>query len=158
MESVIGVFTIIGGLVGSFITYIIFKLERKDKFRMVAIEKRLTAHQEAFKLWDKLLHVIHFDDEAKIKTVNEAREFWYNNSLFLEKGTREKFSESIYIVDFYHQKLEMYKSETNPKIKLKLKNEFMSDWNNFMKLPEYIQKEVELEPIKPIVKENPEGE
>ena len=119
METIIGIFTILGGFIGSLITYVIFKLERKDKFRMVAIEKRLATHQEAFKLWDKLLHVIHLNDEEKIKTLNDAREFWFNNSLYLEKETRKRFLEAIGIVEFYKDKLEIYREEKDKKLKKK---------------------------------------
>jgi hypothetical protein len=157
METIIGIFTILGGFIGSFITYVIFKLERKDKFRMVAIEKRLAAHQEAFKLWDNLLQVIHLNDEEKIKTLNNAREFWFNNSLYLEKETRKRFLEAIGIVEFYKDKLEIYREEKDKKLKEQKKKDYLSDWERMMKLPEYIAKEVELEPVKPIVDKGPEG-
>ena len=41
--------------------------------------------------------------------------------------------------------------------KKELKTDFMKDWNDLMNLSEIIQKEVELEPIKPIEEFTPEG-
>ena len=158
MESIIGIFTIIGGFIGSFITYVIFKLERKDKFRMVAIEKRLATHQVALKLWDDLLHVIHLDDEEKIKILNDARKFWFNNSLYLEKETRSRFWEAIEIVHNYKNKLEIYREEKDKNERELKKKDYMADWEKLWYLYDFIQKEVELEPIKLKVNIGPEGE
>lgn len=46
-----------------------FEFERKEKMKMVAIEKRLEAHQMAIKLWYDLKSVIHAEDldDKKIK-------------------------------------------------------------------------------------------
>jgi len=163
MEGLIGV------LIGSLITYIIFRTERKDKlslaskerqdkFRLVAIEKRLEAHQKAMKYWYKMIEVIHKQGDIKTNVLLEAREFWYDNSLYLEKETRKRFSDAISIVSMYRDKVDFYKLESFDDQKEELKKEFLKDWSDFMALPAIIQNEVQLEPIQPDIKFTPEGD
>ena len=163
-------FSLIGFVLGSLITVIIFRIERKDrlkissqeckdKFKLVAIEKRLEAHQQALAYWYKMIKYVHKKNTLeKIKILDEAKEFWYHNSLYLEKETRKRFLDCINIVSSYNDKLYSYKTSIIDDIKEKLKNEYMNDWNDLMKLPEIIQKEVELEPIKPLEEFTPEGD
>ena len=136
-----------------------FELERKEKFKLVAIEKRLEAHQQAISQWEILQSVIHKPDgEEKSKIISGVRGFWLNNCLYLEKETREKLKEAIWIVSSYKMWLEMYKEMDPGKEKEDHKKFFLGCWNDFHKLFEIIQKEVELEPIKPEEDKTPEGE
>jgi len=157
METIIGIFTIIGGLIGSFITYVVFKLERKDKFRMVAIEKRLEAHQKAFSMWYKLIWVIHSPITERTKVISEARDFWITNCLYLEKNTRKEFDVVINLVDGYSDKLRYSKETSDPKLKENIRRDFMKDWERIFDLPKFIQSEVELEPIVIDLKITPEN-
>ncbi len=137
-----------------------FELERKEKLKLVAIEKRLEAHQQALKLWYDLKTVIHFPDgdQNKSDILNSARNFWYSNSLYLEKQTRQKFQDAFWIVSNYKMWLEMRREYDDPKEKEKHTKFYTDQWNEFHKLFEIIQKEVELEPIKPEEDKTPEGE
>lgn len=136
-----------------------FELERKEKMKMVLIEKRLETHQQAIKQWDILKSVIHKpDNEEKIKIINGVREFWLNNCLYLEKQTRKKFNEAIYIVSLYFEWLIIGREMPHGKAKEDHTNFYLKSWEEFHKLFEIIQIEVELEPIKPIVDFTPEGE
>ena len=70
-----------------------FELERKEKFKLVAIERRLEAHQQAIKQWEILQSVIHKpDEEEKSIIISGVRDFWLNSCLYLEKETREKLN------------------------------------------------------------------
>lgn len=137
-----------------------FELERKEKMKMVAIEKRLDAHQQALKLWYDLKTVIHSPDgdQNKSDVLEAARNFWYSNSLYLEKQTRQKFQDAFWIVSNYKMWLEMRREYVDQKEKEKHTKFYMEQWNDFHKLFEIIQKEVELEPIKPEENKTPEGE
>ena len=155
METIIGV--IIGSLLGASVTLIVQHFERKDKFRLVAIEKRLQIHQEVFSWWYKLIWVIHSSSEDRIKVTTEARNFWINNCLYLEKNTRKEFDIVIKLVDGYSDKLQYGKETSDPVEKDKIRQDFMNDWNRIFDLPRYIQSEVELEPIVPDLKISAEG-
>lgn len=152
--------TLLGIFVGAFITLLIQKYDRIDKFRLVVIEKRMQAHQEAFVKWFELLEVIHKndEDEDKINTIQSANNFWKNNALYLEKNTREGFRQGINIVSFYKKDLFYAREEKDPDEKRLAKERYMNNWDSFIRLIDTIQSEVELEPIKPSVKVTPEGE
>lgn len=124
-----------------------FELESKDKLKMVAIERRLESHQQAYAMWYRLIWVIHASKQERAKVITEARNFWTNNWLYLEKNTRKEFDIIIKLVDGYSDKLEMGKRSTDPLQKEKISKEFMGDWERIFELPKLIQKEVELEPI-----------
>ena len=86
-----------------------FELERKDKYKMVAIEKRLEAHQKAMYYWYKLLNILYDKDKVKRDDlIHKATEFLYNNALYLEKETRENFPMFIVSVKFYPDVLEAF--------------------------------------------------
>jgi len=137
-----------------------FELERKEKFKLVAIDRRIETHQQVFLRWHKLLSVIHKsdDDEVKNDILNECSTFWKNNALYLEKNTREGFRRAVNIVSFYTTHLEIAKEESEKSAKEKAKQIYMDDWNYFMNLFNVIQQEVALEPIKPEEDKTPEGE
>ena len=136
-----------------------FELERKEKLKMVAIEKRLEVHQKTLKQWEIMRSVIHSPDSVeKSKIVSGVNEFWLNNCLYMEKDTRKKFKEAIWIVSSYKMWLDMYKSMEEGKEKQEHQKFYLACWDNFHKLFEIIQKEVELEPIKPEEEDTPEGD
>ncbi len=136
-----------------------FDLEVKEKMKLVAVEKRLEAHQKALTLWYELSNVIfpHGDFDKQSKVVNKALKFWYTNCLYLEKNTRYYFREVINIVSFYSQELECYKSITDQKIKGEAYLSIMDNWKTFNDIYFTIQEEVELTPIKPELKFDAEG-
>lgn len=125
-----------------------YDLATKDKFRLVAIDKRLETHQMALKYWYKLRDIIHSTDEDKRKAIiNEAFEFWYSNCLYLETETRDKFYKAIAITDMHNQNKKMYQESRSPEIREIINK----NWDDFMETHGIIFKEVELEPIVPKV-------
>jgi len=136
-----------------------FELERTEKMKTIVIEKRLEAHQQALRQWEVMQSVIHIPDGfGKSEILSKVREFWLNNCIYLEKETRKKFKEALWIVSSYKMWLEMYREMQPGKEKEEYKKFYMGCWNDFHKLFEIIQKEVELEPIKPEEDKTPEGE
>ncbi len=137
-----------------------FELERREKMKLVAIEKRMEAHQQAIKHMELMRTIIHKpeDDKEKVKIITDANQFWLDYCLYLEKQTRSKFKEAIWIVSSYSFWLENYRDMEPGKKKDEEKEYFMARWDDFHKLFEIIQKEVELEPIKPEEDKTPEGE
>ncbi len=67
----------------------------------------------------------------------------------MEQETRKRFSEAIGLVSFYGDKLEIWRSTEKGPEKKRANEELVNDWNRIMELPNFIQNEVELEPIKP---------
>ena len=125
-----------------------FELERKDKYKLVAIEKRLEAHQQAYFHWEKLTSVIHEKDDEKRATIfTDAREFWFSNCLYLEKTTRQEFLVGINRVSNYQPLLAIWKSLPASEEKNHQHQILLNDWESIFKLGDIIQQDVELEPI-----------
>ena len=131
-----------------------FELERKDKYKLVAVEKRLEAHQQAFYHWEKLIEIIHEPDIEKRNIVLlEARKFFFENNLYLEKKTRNEFYVTINRVSNYPNMINIWKNSKDGPAKIKAHEELIKDWNAIQNLPTIIQNDVELEPIKLEIKE-----
>ena len=111
-----------------------FELERKEKFKLVAIEKRIEAHQQALKYWELLRSIIHKTDEdvEKQKIIKEVNKFWLDYSLYLEKETRLKFKEATWIVSFYKLWVDNYRDLEQCE-KKKKKNILWLDGQTFIK-------------------------
>jgi hypothetical protein len=148
--------TLLGIFVGAFLTLLIQWFDRKDKFRLVAIEKRLQTHQEAFAWWYKLIWVIHSPSDERIPVISEVRNFWINNCLYLEKNTRKEFDIVINLVNGYSDKLQQAKITLDAVEKDKIRLDYLGNWDRIVQLPKLIQSEVELEPIVPDIKITPE--
>jgi hypothetical protein len=84
---------IVGSLISTVTKIIIANLEQKDRFRLVALEKRLQVHQEAYKLWLEMFGSLH---DNKINEIAwKCEEWWNGNCLYLDSKTREAFREAF---------------------------------------------------------------
>lgn len=136
-----------------------FELERKDKYKLVAIEKRLEAHQGAYKHWIQLVEVIHEKDpDKRNQVVNAAREFYFSYALFLEKRTRQQFMVTVNQVYNYPMTLNMWRLLPHGPEKKEAHNALMREWNSIYNFEKVVQEDIELEPIISEKKQTPEGE
>lgn len=152
MEGLIGV------IIGSLITSLIFLFERKDKFklaeqdrkdkfRLASIEKRLEAHQKAYSYCTKLLMIMDSDDENEIRSIfNQGRDFLSNHALYLENGTRNKFVEALGVVNAYWPRKNFVKS-FEPGKREEAFDIYIWETKKIFELSQLIQKEISLEPI-----------
>ena len=87
----------IGVLVGSAITgtfqYLISEEEQRLELRIVAINKRLDAHQKAYTLWFRLLFTVQHGDE-NYTMVMKCQDWWEENCLFLSPEARKAFQDA----------------------------------------------------------------
>jgi hypothetical protein len=138
-----------------------FDLERQDKYRLTAIEKRLEVHQKTFEYWTKLRPLAHKNYNDKQKLLEEARNFWNSNCLFMEDKTREGFDEFIYNIENYPDWREYAKSSFhNDTEKQEAKATQMNAWKQIQGFGRIIQGEINLKPFdsKAKEKQNAEGE
>jgi hypothetical protein len=70
------------------------QLRSRQQLRLVASEKRLAVHQEAFALWRKLVLKAHDDDVVPL--VAECQRWWDANCLFLTSAAREAFNTAYF--------------------------------------------------------------
>lgn len=130
-----------------------FHLDVKEKLKYVAIEKRLEAHQKAFKYWWQMFDILKEpnDNHIKNEVLKNSRDFWESNALYLEEKTRKGFLDAIKIAETLHDSLNYVRKATVHEEKKDAKKVYYRDWDYFMDLITTIQQEVELEPIKPNV-------
>ncbi|KIF54461.1 hypothetical protein [Vibrio owensii] len=65
-------------------------LKALNQLRVVAPERRLQAHQEAFALWRKMLSNLHSNE--RVNVVMECQDWYNQNCLYLSAKSREAFS------------------------------------------------------------------
>ena len=150
---------ILGVLVGAaipLITFLIqrrdrrklFEIERKDKFKLAALDKRLEAHQKAYALCSKMLVIMDTQDETEVKSIiNDGRKLLNEYSLYLGKNTRYKMVESIVFFNPYCPREKFVSKFDSNTEKIKATDIFIIESERIFDFAKVIQEEVELEPI-----------
>lgn len=80
-----------------------FRLQRKDQFRLAALDKRLEKHQEAYTLWYELSSLVHKEKERDDK-VQECQDWWPKNCLYLDPKARSAFCSAVMLTSVYDAK------------------------------------------------------
>ena len=125
----------------------IFRLERKDKFRTIAIEKRLEAHQKAYAQCSEFIRAFELRDAEEVRTIlKNGQEFCNKYFLYLEKGSRKKFIEALGVLNAYLP-IYNYIQLFEPQVRKNAFADIMKGIDIISDLARLIQKEVELEPI-----------
>lgn len=70
-------------------------LKAHHQLRLVAAEKRIQAHQQAYAHWLELQKSIVFDDESWTTLREEGRTWYANNCMFLTSNSRRVFATAI---------------------------------------------------------------
>jgi len=99
-------------LAGSLLQARTARLQRRDQYRLAALDRRLQAHQEAFTLWTRVLWSI---SEASVsERAGDAQEWWIQNCLYLDPAASEAFRKAFLTApsirhtdDLHLRKLEM---------------------------------------------------
>jgi hypothetical protein len=65
-------------------------MKSQQQLRMIAAERRIQAHQEAFALWRKLIANVYTDNIGEVAI--ECQKWWENHCLYLEPDAREAFN------------------------------------------------------------------
>jgi hypothetical protein len=114
---VAGLFGLLGVWLGTLLTEKRYKTDRKDKFALVALDKKLDVHQRAFSLSRKMFFAIHKPEDEKYKVGKEAFEFWEENCLYMSIEVRNEFINAYWSFANYKIYVEAWKSSSNPKEK-----------------------------------------
>ena len=78
------------------------QLRMNQQLRIAAVEKRLSAHQEAFTLWRRLIASAH--DDSLSALVLECQDWWNKNCLYLSAEARDAFN-NAYSLALNHRTL-----------------------------------------------------
>lgn len=91
---------------------IIENIRADEALRLVAAERRLQAHQEAYALWAKLFHGVHdVDNQARVQ---ECQAWLEENCLYLDSKIRDSFRDA-YTAAHLHRGLLASQRDENTK-------------------------------------------
>jgi hypothetical protein len=89
--------TILSALIGALVAalgllcvWIAGRHQRLAGFRAAALEKRLEAHQEAYRLWYEMVGAIH-DPKKGPEAAARCQDWWVSHCLYLDAKVREEF-------------------------------------------------------------------
>jgi hypothetical protein len=71
-------------------------IDRKDRFRLAALDKRLAVHQEAYLIARILYGTVHDKEEERYRAQKRYSDFWENNCLYLTNEARIALQESAF--------------------------------------------------------------
>lgn len=126
-------------------------LSRRNEIRVASLDRRLTAHQQAYALWWSLLKDIR-DIEKIRETAFKCQEWWVENCLYLTPEARQAFNNAFHLAP-RHQHLILAKEESSH-------DEASRQWNEIMRVGKILAAGVDLpemdtpeySPIEEIVK------
>ncbi len=116
-------------------------LERKDKYRLAALDKRLETHQLAFGLGIEMIHHLHDETDERIKIIEKLDNFWKNNSLYLTNKARNAFQNCYDYYQINPTLIKVWRTTHKEEHYKQLEERF----DYFLKLPKIIAEEVDLE-------------
>lgn len=136
-----------------------FELERKDKYKLAAIDKKLKIHQQAYIHWYHLNSATAEkpDNESRKKVIVDANNFWIENNLYLESKTRNDFVKVIDAVRNYPRYVDACKNSQTADKKEKALKKLEEIDKLIGQLGNTIQMDIQLEPITLEVESNSEG-
>ncbi|MDE2887650.1 MAG: hypothetical protein OXR72_05495 [Gemmatimonadota bacterium] len=101
---------IVGGLIAGSFSYWTTRLNLKNQWALVAMEKRLQAHQEAFSLWYAICSSL--SDQTVFELALRAEEWWKDNCLYLDAKSRHAFKLFPHAVRMRHELLSQTPRDT----------------------------------------------
>jgi len=118
-------------------------LERKDKFRLAALDEKLKAHQEAFALARQMPNVMG-SEGFDFNFYTKCNRFFDTRSLYLTHNARDAFAKAMAAVHLYPMNAKSLPRERGHKREKAM--EVLADLSNDMLiLPSILSSEVDLE-------------
>jgi len=124
----------------------IHTIDRKDKFKLAALDKRLAAHQRAYTLAIKMIQTLRDTPVQKDEIIKKCETFWEEQNLFLSNNVRRMFQESLIFYQLLEER-EKNADKHETKIRNTLYDGIEAADDKLFNLPSAIQKAVDLEPI-----------
>jgi hypothetical protein len=144
-EFAVLVGAIFGVIITTWARFVLSSYDRRHQLRLAALDKRLAVHQEAFTLWNKLVHSIYKSDIGNV--VLESQDWWYRNCLYLDENPRWAFRVA-YMKALDHGDLVRNRADYE---------DIKESWNSIISAGRVIMEAVSLPPIGEITKFIDEG-
>jgi hypothetical protein len=116
-------------------------VDRKDKYVLAALDKRLEVHQQAFAFAVEMIRNVHFETSARQDLEGKLDTFWINNCLYLSATIQKQFKIGMNYFSTYEMLLRSFKLTSSDKKEQRLQEMFDHIYN----LPEVIAKAIDLE-------------
>ena len=141
--DVIAAFGLIGIIIAASLSasvsiYVLTRTQ-KNALQMAALDKRLQALQDAYKLWSDVARHIHQEDSL-IHAIEKANNWWTENCLYLDATSRESFRRSL-IAAGNHKNLLESRSDPN------WKKEVDENWDIIRRVPTDLIEAAYLRPL-----------
>lgn len=114
--------------------FLLEQAKLKYQLSMVALDKRLEVHQQAYTLWHALLHAVH-DVNRMHEVVIECQEWWISHCLYLDEKSRKAFKAALTAASIHKSLLEPPRAKSEV-----LRN----NWNTVIEAGNAIVRGVEL--------------
>jgi len=102
-------------ITGIIINYCLFRRNRKDKYMLSLIDRKLEVLQRAYTYSKRFINLVHADEEIKFNFIHKVDKWYNDNCLFLKPKIRHIFKDTI-------KKLSTYKDELNRYYEIKRSN------------------------------------
>jgi hypothetical protein len=101
-EAIFGLIgVIIGAIIGAAVSIYVSHRESADRFKLVALEKRLAVHQQAYSLWRDLMFSMNSDEGGQ--KAYECERWWQDNCLYLDKKSSDSFHTATLVANTFGQ-------------------------------------------------------
>lgn len=121
----------------------IFEIERKDKFKLAALDERLRAAQESFELAELMFHNIYAQDKKEI--IERCQSFWRRRSLYLSNDVRQAYKDVIFWFSYMNQLTLMFSKTPDKPTKVEIRKQIEQAFEKIQNLPKIIERSVDLE-------------
>ena len=96
---------IIGGSIPASVAWLNSRENRKQRWALAALDKRLQVHQEAYTLWCQTFRLVYKKEEL-MELLPKAEKWWDNNCLFLDTKSRQAFRAHLFAVGIHNDLVE----------------------------------------------------
>lgn len=84
----------IGATIPAAMQWFLSRRERLERYKLVALEKRLEVHQQAFRIWRELMVSLNKPDQLA-QVVQRGQDWWNDHCLYLDGKSRKSFYSSL---------------------------------------------------------------
>ena len=115
--------------------------ERRDKFKLASLDKRLEVHQEAYYRWSKMIHLRFRPDVDNF--LQGSLDWHYKNCLYLDSKSRVEFIRCINNVLDYKANWQMWR-DADKNEKEEYSNQLKLNFNQIINTGDFLAKGVDL--------------
>jgi hypothetical protein len=122
--------------------------DQTHQLSVAALDKRLTAHQEAYALWWELRGSVNKEDDIVDNVVEKCKDWWAHNNLYLNSKPREAFIKAYCAASRHREVIQTWKNHDNREDDNRRVEE---NWDRIERVGQIIEEEMKLPSIKDVI-------